>query len=82
MISDERLDAVAKMKTHPMVLPPNHNECIEMAKELLAYRKAFSVPAVWVHGPTGIPLVNPDVREELKLCPASIPLYRKPTIPE
>ncbi|MGG6192998.1 hypothetical protein ACQV2B_02725 [Pantoea allii] len=83
MISDERIDAVAKMKTHPMVFPPTHDECIAMTKELQAYRKGFSEPFGYVHRlyetmETGV--VSKD-HEAYKGLASHFPLYRKPTIP-
>jgi len=86
MISDERLDSVAKMKTHPMALPPNHDECIEMAKELKAYRQAFSEPVAWRHneGPFGKVATCSQKVGELWVSEGFdvTPLYRKPIIPE
>lgn len=82
MISDERIDAVAKMKIHPMVFPPNHDECAAMAKEIQAYRKAFSEPCGFINpvyfndGMMGCTLHKKIRRNGL------VPLYRKPTIPE
>lgn len=82
MISVERLDAVAKMKTNSMVFPPNHDECASMAKEILAYRQAFSEPCGFINpdyfsdGIMGCTLHKKIRRNGL------VPLYRKPTIPE
>jgi len=84
MISDERLDAVAKMENHPMLFPPNHDECIEMAKELLVYRKAFNEPVAF----TAMSNVNELTHGVSYMWrpgnekPTDVALYRKPTIPE
>lgn len=53
-----------------------------MAKELLAYRKAFSEPALWANK-TDVENVSDHIlarRNQSLAC--TLPLYRKPTIPE
>lgn len=40
MISDERLEEIAWIESDFIVFPPAHSECSEMARELLALRKA------------------------------------------
>jgi hypothetical protein len=38
MISDNRLEEVARLEREFITFPPSHFECAEMAKELLALR--------------------------------------------
>lgn len=81
MISDERIseiiDFAESFGRHPKL-----DECASMAKELLAYRQAFSEPCGFINpvyfndGMMGCTLHKKIRRNGL------VPLYRKPTIPE
>ena len=81
MISDERLDKIADSIEWPIT-----GEISAMAKELLAYRKAFSEPVVWIDPQVVINFQYGDKIKEWawskKIEDTDIPLYRKPTIPE
>lgn len=90
MISDERLgeivDFAESFGRHPKL-----DECASMAKELQAYRKAFSEPVGCAWMQNGV-LVNCLKRNPMTgdysisywsdKGFSSEPLYRKPTIPE
>lgn len=80
MISDERLEEVINGDILFI------DEQREMAKELHAYRKAFSEPAVWRNndGPFGRVATCSHKVGELWVSEGFdvIPLYRKPIIPE
>ncbi|WJZ70020.1 hypothetical protein [Pantoea phage PA-1] len=76
MISDEDLRRIAE---------DDHVHCGDasaMAKELLAYRQAFSEPTAWVYR------IDIELGVDQILCRSrestacKLPLYRKPTIPE
>lgn len=77
MISDERLEMIAKYDTFVSL-----GEAEAMAKELEAYRKAFSEPCGFINpvyfndGMMGCTLHKKIRRNGL------VPLYRKPTITE
>lgn len=78
MISDERLEMIAKYDTFVSL-----GETEAMAKELLAYRKAFSKPAAYTSENDLAVLASVGTmhlygKKEL----GDIALYRKPTIPE
>ncbi len=80
MISDEDLRRIAE---------DDHVHCGDasaMAKELRAYRKAFSEPVAWRHndGPFGKVATCSQKVGELWLSEGFdvTPLYRKPTIAE
>lgn len=45
MISDERLEQIAKLEVEILTFPPNHAQTAEMAKELLALRKIQALPS-------------------------------------
>lgn len=75
MISDDRLRFKLK---NPTLCTTDE---IEMAKELLALRKAFSEPIAWIHQTTGAMLKNSVIDEVRKQSDVWIPLYRKPTLP-
>lgn len=47
MISNEMLEQVAKLDVEFLTFPPNHAQVAEMARELLALRKAFSEPVIY-----------------------------------
>lgn len=47
MISNEMLEQVAKLDVEFLTFPPNHAQVAEMARELLALRKAFETPDCW-----------------------------------
>lgn len=77
MISDDRLERIIQL-----------NDCYspeemkDMAKELLAYRKAFSEPAIWANR-TDVDNFDDHIlarRNQSLAC--TLPLYRKPTTPE
>lgn len=80
MISDDKLNMFIE---DPEAFPP---ALVEMAKELLAYRQAFSDPAAWRHndGPFGKVATCSQKVGELWVSEGFdvTPLYRKPTIPE
>lgn len=44
MISDERLEEIARLESDFIAFPPTHSECSDMAKELLALRKGSFMP--------------------------------------
>ncbi|WP_205954166.1 hypothetical protein [Pantoea stewartii] len=80
MISDEDLRRIAE---------DDYVQCGDasaMAKELLAYRKAFSEPVVWIDPQLVINFQYGDKIKEWawskKIEDTDIPLYRKPTTPE
>lgn len=80
MISDERLEQFAHDKRMCNVT----DEIVSMAKELQAYRQAFSEPFGYVHRlyetmETGV--ISKD-HEAYKGTASHLPLYRKPTIPD
>jgi hypothetical protein len=77
MISDERLEQFAHDKRMCNVT----EEIVSMAKELLAQRKAFTQPIVWIHQTTGEKLNNSVIEDVRKQSGAWIPLYRKPNLP-
>jgi len=76
MISDERLEIIAKYDTFV-----SFGETEAMAKELQAYRQAFSEPCGFINpdyfseGMMGCTLHKKIRRNGL------VPLYRKPSIP-
>jgi len=78
MISDERFEQFAHDKRMCNVT----EEIVSMARELLAYRKAFSEPCGFINpvyfsdGMMGCTLHKKMRHNRLE------PLYRKPTIPE
>ena len=47
-ISNERLEQIAKLAVEILTFPPNHAQVAEMARELLALRKARVMPDGWV----------------------------------
>lgn len=47
MISDERLEELARLEVDFIIFPPSHSECAEMAKNLLALRKAAPCQHNW-----------------------------------
>lgn len=47
MISDERLEEIARLESDFIAFPPPHSECSDMAKELLALRKGLGIPDGW-----------------------------------
>jgi hypothetical protein len=88
MISNDRLEEVMRLEHQFITFPPSHSECAEMAKELLALRKAFSEPRgyEWVNGDGEVVNLlthNPKAGDwseqywgDRKF--RAIPLYRKP----
>jgi len=83
MISDERLEVIAKYDTFVSL-----GETEAMAKEIQAYRKAFSEPAGWLLiGEEGAypGFTERELIKDLFMVierNSHEPLYRKPTIPE
>lgn len=75
-VSNERLEEMASKGIAGTVW-----EAQEMALELLALRKAYSEPIVWIHQTTGAMLKNSVIEEVRKQSGVWIPLYRKPTLP-
>ena len=87
MISNEMLEQVAKLDVEFLTFPPNHAQVAEMARELLALRKAFSEPVAWVPlSQLNLLWKKKNVIVEADLSAVQrfddVPLYRKPTLPE
>lgn len=81
-VSNERVEEIvyrAEMFGHGAGYLPD--EVIPMANELLALRKAFTQPIVWIHQTTGAKLNNSVIEDVRKQSGAWIPLYRKPNLP-
>ncbi|WP_210453491.1 hypothetical protein [Pantoea ananatis] len=80
MISDERLEE----SINGDILFTDEQR--EMARELLAYRQAFSEPRAWVIHARGGDIITDDghyvANAEAIAGVSSTELYRKPTIPE
>lgn len=47
MISDERLNEIARLESDFIAFPPPHSQCSDMAKELLALRQRREIPEGW-----------------------------------
>lgn len=78
MISDERLEQLADDN---IICKVSWDERVWMASELLALRKAFTQPIVWIHQTTGAKLNNSLIEDVRKQSGVWIPLYRKPNLP-
>lgn len=81
-VSNERVEEIiyrAEMFGHGAGYLPD--EVIPMANELLALRKAFTQPIVWIHQTTGAKLNNSVIEDVRKQSGAWIPLYRQPNLP-
>jgi len=81
VISDEELHEIAREDEGSDV----QFQTSIMAREILACRKAFSEPVVWIDPQV---IINFQCGEEIKewawakkIDDTDIPLYRKPTIP-
>ncbi|WFL66420.1 hypothetical protein [Pantoea sp. X85] len=70
-VSSDRLSQLSALETM--------REVSSMAKELLALRKAFTQPIVWIHQTTGAKLNNSVIEDARKQSGVWVPLYRKPT---
>lgn len=84
MISDERLKQLASSAAWTCI---QDDEGSEMARELLALRKAFSEPAAWVPmSQLSLLWKKKGVVVEAELSAIQrfdeVPLYCKPTLPE
>jgi hypothetical protein len=81
-VSNERVEEIiyrTEMLGHGAGYLPD--EVIPLAKELLALRKAFTQPIVWIHQTTGAKLNNSVIEDARKQSGVWIPLYRKPNLP-
>lgn len=77
MISDERLEKIARGFEWPLT-----GEAAEMAKELQAYRRAFSDPAIWANKTDVDTVADHILARKNQSLACTLPLYQKPTIPE
>lgn len=86
MISDERLNEILgalctdSLHDYEQVFDGiKHGEIGDMAKELLALRKAFSEPVAWVNQTDVDQLESHILAKRSKSLACTLPLYRKPT---
>ncbi|MEB6533230.1 hypothetical protein MXM51_01525 [Pantoea stewartii] len=76
MISDDMLN---KFIENPSDYGPT---VTAMAKEILAYRQAFSEPAIWANKTDVDTVADHILARKNQSLACTLPLYRKPTIPE
>lgn len=76
MISDGELNMLIEC---PSAFSP---ALVDMAKELLAYRQAFSEPVAWANKADVDTVADHILARKNQSLACTLPLYRKPTIPE
>jgi hypothetical protein len=77
MISDEELNEIAREDEGSDV----QFQTSIMAREILAYRQAFSEPAIWANKTDVDTVADHILARKNQSLACTLPLYRKPTTP-